>query len=99
MWPVVNQKTVVFDGSFELKRFEKIVRTGAGKDRDALGCRLNLRFEVSVNPNQILVDTGPLRGVRFKGFRALRKFLAHKDIVVVFPMLVGLAIKIQAHDR
>src|SRR5687767_14051844 len=96
---VINEKTIAIDRSFELERLKEVVRSRAGKNCDALSGRLNILFEVAVNSNQIAVNACPLRRIRCEGFRSLRKFLAHKSIVIVLPMLVGLGIEIQTHHR
>src|SRR5438128_754575 len=99
MRPVINKEAIVFDGSLNLERFEEVVSSRTGKNGNALSGRLNLLLEVPVYPNEILVDALPLGSTWLERLGPFKKFLPHKDVVVVLPMLIRLGIKIQTHHR
>jgi hypothetical protein len=97
MWPLIDKQAIVIYGSLELNRLEKVVCTRAGKNADTLSGWMNFLFQVSVDLDKILVDAFPLRRFNLECFGALRKFLTHKNIVIVLTMLVSLGIEIQTY--
>src|ERR1051325_4933906 len=97
--PIVDEKLIPLEGSFELSCLEEILRAGTSKDRQALCRRPELIFEKSLDAHKIFFETIALRRVGCVGACTAAELFVHEGSKVVFALIVRATIEIETNHR